>query len=198
MNKYKPARPNEVTFSRPNEAKLHGPNKTVVLSGGFPKGSDGTGPLKEYDREKEVVRLNPISNGTVLDHLPVKTAPKIINILKLGYDESVMIAINIDSKKKGKKDLIFIEGKKLSESEVQKLALLAEGSTWNIIKDKKVVSKNKIEMPKEFIGIIKCSNPKCITNIETIETKFSLKNNKGKCHYCEKEMTIQDIIKSLE
>jgi aspartate carbamoyltransferase regulatory subunit len=154
--------------------------------------------MKEYDKEKEVVRLNPISNGTVLDHLPIKTAPKIIQILKLDFEEPVMIAVNIDSKKMGKKDLVFIEGKKLSEKEVQKIALIAKGSTWNIIKDKKVISKNKIEMPFELIGITKCSNPKCITNFESIETKFSLNNEKATCKYCEREMCSEEIIKSLE
>jgi len=152
---------------------------------------------KEYDKEKEVVRLNPISNGTVLDHLPIKTAPKIIDLLKLDLEKPVMAAINIDSKKKGKKDLIFIEGKELSKKEVQKLALIAEGGTWNIIKGKKVVSKKKIEMPNEFIGIIVCNNPKCITNTEEIETKFTLANGNGKCYYCEREMNMEEIVKSL-
>jgi len=158
----------------------------------------GKGPMKEYDKEKEVIRLNPISNGTVLDHLPIKTAPKIINMLKLDLNEAVMAAINIDSKKNGKKDLIFIEGKELNEKEIQKLALLAEGSTWNIIKGKHVVSKNKIKLPKEIIGVIVCNNPKCITNSEALETKFTIEKNKGKCSYCEREMDMEEMVKSLE
>ena len=81
---------------------------------------------------------------------------------------------------------------------MQKLGLIAKGSTWNIVKGKRVVSKNKIEMPKETTGIIVCSNPKCITNNETLETKFTIANNMGKCHYCEREMNMKDIIKSLE
>ena len=154
--------------------------------------------MKEYDKEKDVVRLNPISNGTVIDHLPPATGPTIIRMLKLSCKEPIMMAVNIDSKKKGKKDLIFIEGKELNEKEVQKLGLIAKGSTWNIVKGKRVVSKNKIEMPKETTGIIVCSNPKCITNNETLETKFTIANNMGKCHYCEREMNMKDIIKSLE
>ena len=153
--------------------------------------------MKEYDREKEVVKLNPISNGTVLDHLPIKSAPKIIRLLKLDFNQSVMAAINIDSRKNGKKDLIFIEGKELNKKEVQKLALLAEGSTWNIIKGKKVVSKNIILMPKETSGVIVCNNPKCITNNEQLEKKFSIEKNKGKCYYCEREMSMEEIVKSL-
>ena len=152
---------------------------------------------KEYDKEKEVVRLNPISNGTVIDHLPVGTAPKILQILKLTFEEPIMMAVNIDSKKKGKKDLIFIEGKELNEKEAQKLALIAEGSTWNIIKNKRVVSKKDIGLSKEQTGVIQCNNPKCITNHETIESKFRIENNNGKCNYCEREMSMEEIIKSL-
>jgi len=154
--------------------------------------------LKEYDKEQGVVRLNPISNGTVIDHLPIKTAPKIMTLLNLNFDEAVMIAINIDSKKKGKKDLIFIEGKKLTAKEVAKIALIAEGSTLNIVKGKGVVNKSVIKMPKELVGIVICNNPKCITNQEHIETKFKINNNRGKCYYCEREMEMEDIVKSLE
>jgi aspartate carbamoyltransferase regulatory subunit len=154
--------------------------------------------LKEYDKEREVVRLNPISNGTVLDHLPIKTAPKIMQMLNLNFDEAVMAAINIDSKKKGKKDLIFIEGKKLSTKEVAKIGLIAEGSTWNIVKGKGVVKKSTIKMPEDLIGIVICNNPNCITNKEIIETKFTITHNKGKCYYCEREMEKEEIIKSLK
>jgi len=153
---------------------------------------------KEYDREKDVVRLNPIRDGTVLDHLPIKTAPKIIELLKLDLDKPVMVAINIDSKKMGKKDLIFIEGKEINTKEAQKLALIAEGSTWNIIKSGSVVSKKKIQLSKETIGVIICNNPKCITNIEGIETKFNIEKGKGLCHYCEREMNMEEIVKSLK
>jgi len=163
-----------------------------------PARPDETDPLKEYDKEEGVVRLSPISNGTVLDHLPIKTAPKIMHLLKLDFDEAVMAAINIDSKKKGRKDLIFIEGKKLTAKEVAKIALIAEGSTWNIVKGKNVISKSIIKMPKELLGIIICNNPNCITNQEHIETKFTINNNKGKCYYCEREMEMDDIVKLLE
>ena len=40
--------------------------------------------------------------------------------------------------------------------------------------------------------ILKCINPNCITNKETIETKFNVieeKPLKIQCHYCEKTMT---------
>ena len=109
-----------------------------------------------------------------------------------------MIAIGIESKSMGKKDLIFIEGKELSKKEVQTIGLIAEGSTWNIIKDQKVISKKKIELPTELIGIITCNNPKCITTVEDIDTKFVMHGKKALCEYCEREMNMKEVIKLLK
>ena len=62
------------------------------------------------------IRLTPIKNGTALDHLPVGSALKILNILGLDrHDNAVTIAINTESQKKGRKDLVFIEGGALSK-----------------------------------------------------------------------------------
>ena len=153
---------------------------------------------EKMNQEKEVVRLNPISNGTVLDHLPIKSAFKIINLLELSLNDPVMVAVNIDSKKMGRKDLIFIEGKELSQKEVQKIGLIAQGSTWNTVKDRKVFSKKKIQMPYELIGIVRCSNPKCITNHEEIDTKFVRNEKIITCNYCEKEMKLNEAIQNIK
>ena len=149
------------------------------------------------------VRLTPISNGTVLDHLPVGTALKIINILGLqNYENAVAIAINTESEKgkEGKKDLLFIEGRELTKEEYEKIGLIAKGSTVNIIKDKEVKEKIKLKFPKKAESLFKCLNPKCITNYEGIKTKFSLKEEpmRAKCFYCEKTMNDQDLFNAIE
>jgi len=39
------------------------------------------------------------------------------------------------------------------------------------------------------VGIVKCVNPKCITNNEVVTTRFNVVSKaevKLKCHYCEK------------
>lgn len=54
-------------------------------------------------------------------------------------------------------------------------------------------------MPDELKGIVKCNNPKCITNNEPMQTWFHvIDKEKGllKCHYCEKEQQ-KDNIKLL-
>ena len=61
------------------------------------------------------------------------------------------------------------------------------------------VEKKEVEMPDELKGIVKCNNPKCITNNEPMQTWFHVVDKeKGllKCHYCEKEQQ-KDNIKLL-
>ena len=150
--------------------------------------------------KKDDIRLTPISNGTVLDHLPPKTALKILEILNLDFDSAVTVAINTESKKMKKKDLIFIEKKFLNEEETEKIGLIAKGATLNIIEDSVVKKKEKIAVPKKAIGILSCLNPNCITNFEQFPTKFSIKENplQAKCFYCEKTMDEKEILQKIK
>ena len=66
----------------------------------------------------------------------------------------------------------------------------------NIIKDYEVVEKKMVVTPNELHGIIKCNNPKCITNNEPMDTFFTvIDKEKGivKCHYCDKEQDINNV-----
>jgi aspartate carbamoyltransferase regulatory subunit len=52
-----------------------------------------------------------------------------------------------------------------------------------------VVEKKVVNVPDEVVGIVKCFNPKCITNNEPIVTRFTVVSKEEialKCHYCEK------------
>ncbi len=146
------------------------------------------------------IRLTPISNGTVLDHLKVGSALKILELLKLGHKNAITLAINTESGKMVRKDLVFIEGKELTPEEINKIALIARGATLNIIKESNVSSKSKIEIPEFVNGTIKCVNPNCITNAEIIATKFSISAPplKAKCYYCEREMNESEIFNSVK
>ena len=151
--------------------------------------------------KKDDIRLMPISNGTVLDHLKVGSALKILELLKLGHQHAITLAINTESGKMGRKDLVFIDGKELTPEEINKIALIAKGATLNIIKNSNVASKSKIEVPKSVNGTIKCINPNCITNAESIATKFSISESpalKAKCFYCEREMNESEIFNSVK
>lgn len=51
-------------------------------------------------------------------------------------------------------------------------------------------------MPDELKAIIKCANPKCITNNEPMATLFHVVDKDNcivKCHYCEKEQKREEF-----
>jgi len=139
--------------------------------------------------KKELI-VNAIEEGTVIDHIPAKDLFKVIRILDLEKIENqITFGTNMASSKLGKKAIIKIENKFFAQEEINKIALVAQDANLNIIKDYKVVEKMKVEIPDEIIGIVKCFNPKCITNHENIPTKFTVisKNDVSlKCLYCEK------------
>ena len=147
------------------------------------------------------IRLTPISNGTVIDHLPPNTALRILEILNLTHHKSATtVAINTESARLGRKDLIFIEGKELSEGEISKIGLIAHGATANTIKNREVVKKVKIPLPEKAIGIMQCLNPNCISNKEPIETRFSISmgGKRATCFYCERTMNGEEIKKAVK
>ena len=66
----------------------------------------------------------------------------------------------------------------------------------NIIRDYEVVEKRQLQLPDELIGIVKCSNQKCITNNEPMPTRFHVIDKDNcviKCHYCDKEQHRDEI-----
>ena len=65
------------------------------------------------------------------------------------------------------------------------------------IKDFEVVEKKVLRVPEQIVGIVKCANPKCITNHQPITTKFETTFENGElklhCHYCEKNTSSENI-----
>ena len=150
--------------------------------------------------KQEEIRLTPIANGSVLDHLPVGTALKVVEILKLEPNHAISLAINTESKKLGKKDLLMMENRFLSKTEIEKIGLIAKNATLNAIKNRVVVEKQKIVIPKNAVGVLKCINPNCISNAEEIASKFAISENplKAKCYYCEKTLNESEIAKAIK
>ncbi len=81
------------------------------------------------------IKVNAIKNGTVIDHITAGKIRKVLDILSLDGTDVVMIGMNLSSNKLGKKDIIKIENKELSGSEVNSIALIAPEATLIIIKD---------------------------------------------------------------
>lgn len=139
--------------------------------------------------EKEL-KVNAINNGTVIDRIPSEVLFKVINILGLdSCANQITFGMNLDSKKLGKKAIIKVTDRFFSPEEVNRIALVAPLAKLNVIKNYEVVEKRTVEVPDMVDNILKCINPKCITNHENIKTKFRKVCSSPlemQCCYCEK------------
>lgn len=139
---------------------------------------------------KRELQVSAIENGTVIDHIPAEFLFQVITILGLdNCDNSVTFGNNLESKMLGKKAIIKISDKFFEDEEINKISLIAPNAKLNIIRNYKVAEKKIVESPKKVVGIAKCMNPKCITNIEPVTTRFKVIEDSPitlKCHYCEK------------
>ena len=141
------------------------------------------------------LKVSAIKDGTVIDHIPAKSLFKVISILHLQKIETpITIGSNFESKRLGHKGIIKISEKFPDDNDLNKISLFAPDAKINIIRDYKVVEKKDVQVPDTIEGIVKCMNPKCITNHENVMTQFKViekKNVALKCRYCEK-ITDQD------
>lgn len=138
------------------------------------------------------LKIQPIKDGTVIDHILAGNALKVLHILNIPKtgSSSVSVAMNVKSKYV-KKDIVKVENRELAPSEVDKIALIAPNATINIIRNYEVAEKHRVKLPDEVIGILKCSNPTCVSNFkEPIKSRFIVLNKDPlqiKCYYCERE-----------
>lgn len=153
---------------------------------------------------KKTLRVTKIKDGTVIDHITSGHAldvAKILGIITGRRVGVITIAINVPSKRLRRKDMVKVEGRVLAASEVDKIALLAPHATINIVKDYKVVEKQRVKLPDTIKGIVKCDNPACVSNSnEPVQTKFYVEKQEPvrlKCHYCGHIMEKQDILKQF-
>jgi aspartate carbamoyltransferase regulatory subunit len=148
-------------------------------------------------KEPKQLSVSALQNGTVIDHVPANTLFKVIQILGLDQvDNQITFGTNLESKKLGRKAIIKISGIYFEDEDINRIALVAPEAKLNIIKDYEVVEKRVVEVPDNIKGIAKCMNPKCITNFETVTTKFKVVSKKNvalKCHYCEKITTQENL-----
>lgn len=132
-------------------------------------------------------------DGTVVDHLPVATAARALELLRLPREGPVTIGMNVPSSRHGKKDIIRVEGMVLEKRELDRLALLGEHVTVSIVEAGKVVNKIQLEVPTRLRGILNCSNPTCVTNNEPVVTVFERLGRypfRFRCTYCERVLTL--------
>ena len=146
---------------------------------------------------KQALQVAALKNGTVIDHIPSDKLFTVVALLGLqDSDSNITIGNNFESKKLGKKGIIKVADRFFTDEEISRLSVGAPNVKLNIIRDYEVVEKREVRLPEELRGIVKCANPKCITNNEPMPTLFHVVDKDNcviKCHYCEKEQTREDI-----
>lgn len=144
------------------------------------------------------LQVAALEQGTAIDHIPTEAVFKVVSILQLQkLNNRVTIGNNLSSRKMNKKGVIKISDRFFEEEEVNKIALVAPNIKLNIIKNYEVIEKKKVTLPDEIVEIVKCNNPKCITNNEPMNTRFHVIDKERvilQCHYCELKMEKEDII----
>ena len=138
---------------------------------------------------RKELQVAALENGTAIDHIPTEEVFKVVSLLELQkLSNRITIGNNLKSKKMGRKGIIKVSDKFFEEDEINRIALVAPNVNLNIIKEYEVVEKKKVTLPDEIIEIVKCNNPKCITNNEPMQTRFHVidkENVELQCHYCE-------------
>lgn len=151
--------------------------------------------MSEKRKELQVAAL---CNGTAIDHIPSDVVFKVVSLLGLeNLDHPITIGNNLESKKMGSKGIIKIANKFFEEDEINRIAVIAPNVILNIIRNYEVVEKKRIELPQTIRSIVKCNNPKCITNNEPMSTRFDVLNSEKielKCCYCNLTIDKEDIV----
>src|SRR3989338_7610923 len=90
-------------------------------------------PSMPSAEKKKELSISAIKEGTAIDHIPADATFKVAEILHLdNHNGTVSIAANLQSKSMGKKGIIKVEGKFLTQDEVNKIAIVAPDATVNI------------------------------------------------------------------
>ncbi|HCC86419.1 MAG TPA: aspartate carbamoyltransferase regulatory subunit [Porphyromonadaceae bacterium] len=146
---------------------------------------------------RKELQVAALENGTAIDHIPTSAVFKVVSLLHLQkLNHRVTIGNNLKSSKMGSKGIIKVSDKFFREDEINRIALVAPNVNLNIIRNFEVVEKKKVVLPDEIIEIVRCNNPKCITNNEPMKTRFHVIDKEMvelQCHYCELKIRKEEI-----
>lgn len=143
-----------------------------------------------------MLKVDMIEKGTVVDHIKAGKGGKVLTILGVGedYPGRVALVMNVPSKRLGKKDIVKIEGKSVSEDVANMIALVSPGASINLIENSAVSKKYVVSLPEKLKGMGTCPNPNCITNKEMSEKQFSKEGDRYRCRYCERLMSASELV----
>lgn len=143
--------------------------------------------------DKKALAVAALENGTVIDHIPSAALFKAVQILGLeNCRQRMTVGNNLPSKKLGLKGIIKIADTELPEATINRIALIAPHANVNVIRGFEVVEKRRVSLPETITGIVRCDNPKCITNHEPMATRFRVIDTENltlRCCYCGRDIT---------
>lgn len=155
------------------------------------------------ETSSKTLSVSAIKNGTVIDHIRVGDALRIIHLFRLLNDKNkITVGLNLTSHRLGLKDLIKIENRLLTQEEANQIAIFAPEATFNIVNNFVVTEKIMICLPASICNIFRCPNANCVTYHEKTDNIFYVSEH-GKqveliCHYCEKSFDRDQVkIKTL-
>ncbi len=128
-----------------------------------------------------MLNIDEIMNGVVIDHITAGTGLSLYPLLQ-----------NVRSQKSGKKDIIKIEGD-ISGLNFDVLGYVDPQISLTFIENGHVARKVRPDQPKRLVNVIKCTNPRCITSLETgCDHIFALTpSGRYRCVYCEQEFKVR-------
>lgn len=145
-------------------------------------------------------RVQKIRDGTVIDHIKAGYALAVLKILGVTKDSDkvVTMAMNVPSRKTGKKDIVKVEGRGLKRSELNKISLITPDATISMIQHYKVKRKVTVSLPNTIEDTVLCINPNCVTNAgEPIVVTFNVASRNPlrlRCNYCGKFIEEKEIL----
>ncbi|HHU96125.1 MAG: aspartate carbamoyltransferase regulatory subunit [Bacteroidota bacterium] len=144
------------------------------------------------------LQVAALENGTAIDHIPTSAVFKVVSLLQLQrLNNRITIGNNLKSNKMKSKGIIKVADKFFREDELNRIALVAPNVNLNIIRNWEVAEKRKVVLPDEIVEIMKCNNPKCITNNEPMKTWFHVIDKENvvlQCHYCELKIQKDEVV----
>lgn len=134
------------------------------------------------------MNIDAIQNGIVIDHIAAGRGKTMYDLLKLDeLDCSVALLRNVFSAKYGRKDIIKIDQE--LDVNLDAIGFISPEATIVIIKDGEIIEKKNLELPAELVDVIRCHNPRCISQTEQeLPQIFRLSNpekREYRCLYCE-------------
>lgn len=139
-----------------------------------------------------MINVSKLKKGINIDHIESGHGFEIYKELHLNeIDDVVVLMKNVPSKKMGQKDLIKIETD--LELDMNVLGLIDPNVTINFVNNGELVSKVQLTLPTRVTGIMKCKNPRCISQYEDVgDIDFYLVDAEKKlyrCEYCDSYTT---------